>query len=112
MMCWIRRTKWSRELSPPRAQPSRNLSIWMESPAELPVAEVTAPSSAASLPEPELVTAPAEPPQVESPPTEVAAPEPELKTEEKSEEQLAPQGTGDAPQHVEQKNSEADRKST
>jgi ATP-dependent RNA helicase SUPV3L1/SUV3 len=94
--------------APPAAAPASEAAASVEAPAaELPVAEVTAPSSAASLPEPELVTAPAEPPQVESPPTEVAAPEPELKTEEKSEEQLAPQGTGDAPQHVEQKNSEA-----
>ena len=93
---------------PPAAAPASEAAASVEAPAaELPVAEVAAPSSAASLPEPELVSAPAEPPQVESPPTEVAAPEPELKTEEKSEEQLAPQGTGDAPQHVEQKNSEA-----
>ena len=94
--------------APSAAAPASEAAASVETPAaELPVAEVAAPSSAASLPEPELVSAPAEPPQVESPPTEVAAPEPELKTEEKSEEQLAPQGTGDAPQHVEQKNSEA-----
>jgi ATP-dependent RNA helicase SUPV3L1/SUV3 len=92
----------------PVAAPASEAAPSAEAPAaELPVTEVAAPGSAASLPEPELVSAPAEPPQVESPPTEVAAPEPEQKTEEKSEEQVAPQGTGDAPQHVEQKNSEA-----
>jgi ATP-dependent RNA helicase SUPV3L1/SUV3 len=93
---------------PPAAVPVSEAAPSAEAPAaELPVAEVAAPSSAALLPEPELVSAPAEPPQLESPPTEVAAPEPEQKTEEKSEEQIAPQGTGDAPHHVEQKNSEA-----
>jgi ATP-dependent RNA helicase SUPV3L1/SUV3 len=70
---------------------------------ETPVAEVAAPSSVAPLPEPE----PAEPPQVESPPTEVAASEPEQKTEQQPEQQIAPPGTGDIPEHVEQNNSEA-----
>jgi len=74
--------------------------------AELPVTEVAAPSSAALLPEPELVSAPAEPPQVESPPIELAAAEPEQKTEEHPEEQIAPQGTGDAPEQAGEKNKE------
>jgi ATP-dependent RNA helicase SUPV3L1/SUV3 len=67
--------------------------------ADVPVPEVSAPSSASLLPDAELMPAPAEPPRVESPPTEVAAPAPEQQTEEKSEEHVALPGTEGTSEH-------------
>jgi ATP-dependent RNA helicase SUPV3L1/SUV3 len=86
--------------------------------AEAPAAEIAAPGSAALLPEPELVPAPAESPQTASPLTEMAASEPAAAeapvatvlpsaAQQQKEEHVAPAAAAASSEHVEQKNSEA-----